>query len=70
LRKKRSPEPVDIHVGSRIKMQRRMLGLSQTDLADGLGITYQQVQKYENGKNRVSSSRLQHDSRQANGETS
>jgi len=59
MKKKHGPEPVDIHVGNRIKMQRRIRGLSQMALANGLGLTFQQVQKYEYGKNRVSSSRLQ-----------
>jgi len=50
---------VDIHVGNRIKMQRRLSGKSQTELGKGIGVTFQQVQKYENCTNRVSSSRLQ-----------
>jgi len=54
-----NPDPIDIHVGSRIRMQRRIMGMSQTDLGDATGVTFQQIQKYENGKNRVSSSRLQ-----------
>ncbi len=57
---KKSPQPVDKHVGSRIRMRRLMLGMSQTKLADALGITFQQVQKYEKGTNRISASRLQH----------
>lgn len=59
MKKRAGPDAVDIHVGNRIKMQRRIIGMSQTTLADGIGLTFQQVQKYENGKNRVSSSRLQ-----------
>lgn len=55
----RSPDPTDKHVGSRIRMRRLMLDMSQTALADALGISFQQVQKYENGRNRVSASRLQ-----------
>jgi transcriptional regulator with XRE-family HTH domain len=55
----KNPDPVDIHVGSRIKMQRRIMEMSQTELADAVGLTFQQIQKYENRKNRVSSSRLQ-----------
>ena len=51
--------PVDKHVGTRVKMRRKMLGMSQTKLGDGLGITFQQVQKYENGANRIGASRLQ-----------
>ena len=56
---KKVPEPVDRHVGSRVRMRRLMLGMSQTSLADKLGLTFQQVQKYEKGKNRMGSSRLQ-----------
>ena len=56
----KSPNPVDIHVGNRVRMRRLMLDLSQTQLADALGITFQQVQKYEKGVNRISASRLQH----------
>jgi transcriptional regulator with XRE-family HTH domain len=52
--------PIDKHVGRRVRMRRLMLDMSQTDLADGLGLTFQQVQKYEKGANRVSASRLQH----------
>ena len=52
--------PVDKHVGTRVKMRRKMLGMSQTKLGDGLGITFQQVQKYEKGANRIGASRLQH----------
>jgi transcriptional regulator with XRE-family HTH domain len=59
----KSPNPTDEHVGSRVRMRRMMLGLSQEKLADGLGITFQQVQKYEKGKNRIGASRLQHISR-------
>ena len=57
---KKSPDPVDRHVGARIRMRRLMLKCSQTKLADALGITFQQVQKYEKGANRVGASRLQH----------
>src|SRR3982074_2456865 len=57
---KKSGNPIDKHVGSRVRMRRMMLGMSQTKLGDGLGITFQQVQKYEKGTNRVSASRLQH----------
>jgi transcriptional regulator with XRE-family HTH domain len=56
---KKSPNPTDTHVGMRIRMRRLMLGMSQTGLADGLGLTFQQVQKYEKGTNRVGASRLQ-----------
>ena len=54
------PDPTDKHVGSRVRMRRLMLGLSQTKIADALGLTFQQVQKYEKGVNRISASRLQH----------
>ncbi len=56
---KKIPRPVDKHVGSRVKMRRLMLGMSQATLADAIGVTFQQVQKYENGMNRMGSSRLQ-----------
>ena len=52
--------PTDKHVGARVRMRRLMLGMSQTDLGDALGLTFQQVQKYEKGSNRISASRLQH----------
>jgi transcriptional regulator with XRE-family HTH domain len=51
--------PIDGHVGSRVRMRRLMLKMSQATLADGLGLTFQQVQKYENGANRIGASRLQ-----------
>ena len=50
--------PIDVHVGKRIYIKRKTLGLSQGELGDKLGLTFQQVQKYESGKNRVSASRL------------
>lgn len=53
-----NPNPVDIHVGGRLRMRRSMLGMSQESLADAVGLTFQQVQKYERGSNRVSASRL------------
>jgi transcriptional regulator with XRE-family HTH domain len=53
-----SPHGVDVHVGARIRMRRKELGLSQDGLAEALGVTFQQVQKYERGSNRVSASRL------------
>lgn len=56
----KSPNPVDQYVGRRVRMRRLMLDLSQTRLADALGVTFQQVQKYEKGTNRISASRLQH----------
>jgi transcriptional regulator with XRE-family HTH domain len=52
------PNPIDVHVGSRIRMRRLLLGMNQEKLADALGLTFQQVQKYEGGANRVSASRL------------
>jgi transcriptional regulator with XRE-family HTH domain len=57
---KKGPNPVDKHVGSRVRMRRLMLGMSQSRLAEGLGLTFQQVQKYEKGMNRIGASRLQH----------
>ena len=53
-----APNPIDIHVGKRLRMRRRMLGLSLSELAKRLGISYQQIQHYENGTNRVTASRL------------
>ena len=52
------PNPIDMHVGARLRQRRTLLGMSQERLADALGITFQQVQKYERGANRVGSSRL------------
>ena len=60
---KRGPNPIDRHVGSRVRQRRQELGLTQEKLGDALGLTFQQVQKYEKGTNRVSASRLQHLSR-------
>jgi transcriptional regulator with XRE-family HTH domain len=54
----RSPNPVDVHVGDRIRRRRRALGISQDRLGEQLGLTFQQVQKYERGANRVSASKL------------
>src|SRR3954464_9693665 len=56
---KKSPSPVDKHVGSRMRTRRLLAGMSQEKLGDALGITFQQVQKYEKGTNRISASRLQ-----------
>ena len=50
--------PVDVHVGARVRMRRTLLGLSQEKLGDALGLTFQQVQKYERGANRIGASRL------------
>jgi transcriptional regulator with XRE-family HTH domain len=55
---KTGPNPIDKHVGSRVRMQRLMLGLSQEKVGDALGLTFQQLQKYEKGTNRISASRL------------
>ena len=57
---KKAPNPVDKHVGGRVRMRRMMLDMSQEKLGDALGLTFQQVQKYEKGTNRISASRLQH----------
>ncbi len=59
IENKKKPNPIDIHVGSRIRLRRTMLGMSQEKLGDSLGITFQQIQKYEKGTNRVGASRLQ-----------
>ncbi|WP_102959589.1 helix-turn-helix domain-containing protein [Mangrovicella endophytica] len=56
---KKKPNPVDMHVGSRVRLRRTMLGMSQEKLGESLGITFQQIQKYEKGANRVGASRLQ-----------
>ncbi len=50
--------PVDVHVGARLRVRRTLLGMSQTTLGEAIGLTFQQVQKYENGTNRISASRL------------
>jgi transcriptional regulator with XRE-family HTH domain len=57
---KKSPNQVDRHIGSRVRARRLMLGMSQEKLADALGLTFQQVQKYEKGVNRIGASRLLH----------
>ena len=56
---KKKPNPIDVHVGSRIRLRRNMQGMSQEKLGELLGITFQQIQKYEKGSNRVGASRLQ-----------
>lgn len=56
---KKKPNPIDVHVGGRIRLRRNMLGMSQEKLGEQLGITFQQIQKYEKGTNRVGASRLQ-----------
>ncbi len=55
---KKVPNPIDVHVGSRIRLRRMLVGMSQEKLGDMLGLTFQQVQKYEKGANRVGASRL------------
>ncbi len=59
IENKKKPNPIDVHVGSRIRLRRNMLGMSQEKLGELLGITFQQIQKYEKGSNRVGASRLQ-----------
>lgn len=53
-----TPNPVDIHVGSRVRLRRTLLGLSQEKLGEAVGLTFQQIQKYERGANRIGASRL------------
>ena len=52
------PNPVDVHVGQRVRLRRTLLGMSQEKLGEAIGLTFQQVQKYERGANRIGSSRL------------
>ncbi|MEE8498930.1 MAG: helix-turn-helix transcriptional regulator [Kiloniellales bacterium] len=52
------PNPVDVHVGARVRLRRTLLGMSQEKLGEAIGLTFQQVQKYERGANRIGSSRL------------
>jgi transcriptional regulator with XRE-family HTH domain len=59
LPRKKAPNPIDQHVGSRVRMRRLMLAMCQEKLGDALGLTFQQVQKYEKGANRVGASRLE-----------
>jgi transcriptional regulator with XRE-family HTH domain len=59
IENKKKPNPVDTHVGSRVRLRRTMLGMSQEKLGEALGITFQQIQKYEKGSNRIGASRLQ-----------
>jgi len=59
MAEKKKPNPIDVHVGSRVRLRRTMLGMSQEKLGESLGITFQQIQKYEKGTNRVGASRLQ-----------
>lgn len=53
------PNPIDRHVGARVRMRRMLIGMSQEKLGEALGLTFQQIQKYEKGANRISASRLQ-----------
>lgn len=55
---KKSPNPIDVHVGSRVRMRRMIVGMSQEKLGEALGLTFQQIQKYEKGSNRIGASRL------------
>ena len=55
----KTPNPIDKHVGARVRMRRLIVGLSQSKLGESLGVTFQQVQKYEKGVNRIGASRLQ-----------
>ena len=59
IENKKRPNPIDIHVGSRVRLRRNIIGMSQEKLGEALGITFQQIQKYEKGTNRVGASRLQ-----------
>lgn len=60
IRTRGGPEAIDVHVGSRVRQRRTMLGMSQERLGEALGLTFQQVQKYERGANRIGASRLFH----------
>src|SRR5579863_9615745 len=57
-RKSDKPSPIDVHVGSRVRLRRTLLGMSQERLGQAIGLTFQQVQKYERGANRIGASRL------------
>ncbi len=63
---KKTPDPIDRHVGSRVRMQRILMKMSQEKLGEALGLTFQQVQKYEKGLNRIGASRLQQISKTLN----
>lgn len=63
---KKAPDPIDRHVGSRVRMQRILMKMSQEKLGEALGLTFQQVQKYEKGLNRIGASRLQQISKTLN----
>ena len=58
MKKTKSPHPIDVHVGARVKLRRTLLGMSQDKLGDALGLTFQQIQKYEKGVNRIGASRI------------
>ena len=58
VEKEHRPSPIDVHVGSRVRLRRTLLGMSQERLGEALGLTFQQVQKYEKGINRIGASRL------------
>lgn len=55
---RKSPNPIDVHVGSRVRLRRMLVGMSQEKLGENLGLTFQQIQKYEKGANRIGASRL------------
>lgn len=55
---KKIPDPIDVHVGSRVRLRRMLIGMSQEKLGEALNLTFQQIQKYEKGANRIGSSRL------------
>ncbi|MGD9867683.1 MAG: helix-turn-helix domain-containing protein [Hyphomicrobiales bacterium] len=57
---RKGPNPVDVHVGSRVRLRRMLLGMSQEKLGESMGLTFQQIQKYEKGANRIGASRLYH----------
>ncbi len=52
------PNPIDVHVGSRVRLRRKLLGMTQEKLGEAIGVTFQQIQKYEGGSNRIGASRL------------
>ena len=58
MAEEKRPHPIDVHVGGRVRLRRTMVGLSQDKLADSLGLTFQQIQKYEKGVNRIGASRV------------
>lgn len=58
MAEEKRPHPIDVHVGGRVRLRRTMIGMSQDKLADALGLTFQQIQKYEKGVNRIGASRV------------